>query len=279
MSLVRLIEPLWMPVLVAVAIYTIVGLASVWAALSSRHWFLRTAVIAAALSPTLVIEGYDVVLAFSVQAAVAILGIRLVVAWRANVERAGLADGGRWQFFRALKATLVKRLRCDQAAPDAKDTQPEGFSRGGRRLQFSMLDLMLAFVVVAAVVSVAVRVPLHIWAEWPVIGMAGLMLGGLTVASWAGPTSLTPRRRGCRKEPTSVKRLRVLAVLTLPLMYVVSFLVGFPFAVIWHQLINPTPLPSIVLPDPNGYDDLLRAGRLKPRRAQPDSRVGLRTVY
>jgi hypothetical protein len=258
-------------VLVAVAIYTAVGLASVWVARSTRHWFLRTAVVAAALSPALAVEGSDVVLAFSVQAAVAVLGIKLVVAWRAFVKRAGIDRTSRGHFARTFIAALAKRPWRAEAAPNADDTQPEKLPLGRRRFQFSMLDLMLAVVVVAAIASVVVRVPSYIWAAWRAIGMAGLMLGGFTVASWVGLTSFTTHRRRCRKEPTSVKRLRVLAVLTLTLLYVVSLLVGFPFAVTCHRLINPTPLPPIVLPEPNGYNDLIRAGRQLDNATIPDA--------
>ena len=69
------VQTLWVPSLVTAAIFTLVALVSIWAALSRRHWFTRAVVVAVVLSATLAIRGHDVALVFLMQSLTTVAGI------------------------------------------------------------------------------------------------------------------------------------------------------------------------------------------------------------
>jgi len=57
--------------------FTCVGLVALWAATSPRHWFIRTAVVLAALAPLLAVPAYEPFLALSLQACVIVAGVQI----------------------------------------------------------------------------------------------------------------------------------------------------------------------------------------------------------
>ncbi len=57
--------------------FTCVGLLAVWAATSPRHWFVRTFVFLAALSPLLLTPAYEPIVAFAIQGLVVACGVRI----------------------------------------------------------------------------------------------------------------------------------------------------------------------------------------------------------
>jgi hypothetical protein len=57
--------------------FTCVGLVALWAATAPRHWFLRTAVVLAVLSPLLAVPAYEPFLVFAIQACVIVAGVKL----------------------------------------------------------------------------------------------------------------------------------------------------------------------------------------------------------
>jgi len=59
--------------------FTCVGLVALWAATSPRHWFLRTAVVVALLSPLLFVPACEPFLAFMIQAGTVVVG---AIVWR-----------------------------------------------------------------------------------------------------------------------------------------------------------------------------------------------------
>jgi hypothetical protein len=67
-------QALWAPVLLTAILLLAVGLVSIWAALSRRHWFLRALAVAAVVAPTAAIPGHDIVLAFLLQSAFVVVG-------------------------------------------------------------------------------------------------------------------------------------------------------------------------------------------------------------
>ncbi len=239
------------PTLAAAGLFVAVGAATAWAACSRRHWFLRTAVVGAALAPALLVPGYDFVLIFFTQAA---------LAW--------------------LLLTLTKMWRNRAARRSGQETPIEAPSAQGTRLRFTLTDLLLMTAVISAVLAIAARVPTSIWAEWKGIGLLGFCFALYSMSSpdmaalVAGKERLgsmpAPRRRKRKRNKTAVIVAVVLYVLVLCL---VVFVFLCPGVAMYHAAIHPTPIPPIALPDPNGYDDLIRAGSQLAGAAVPDVRT------
>jgi hypothetical protein len=127
------------------------GLLALWAATSRRHWFLRTAVYLACLSPLLPVPAYEPFIALTLQGTVI----------------AGTVTLGRLRERRSLDAS------------DANDSQ--------RPWRFSLTTMLQATVLIAFAVAIVVRVPTlnrFAWQSTVAIGLCS----GLTFAAiyWAG---------------------------------------------------------------------------------------------
>ena len=222
--------------LAAFGLFVAVAAATAWAVCSRRHWFLRTVVVGAALSPALLIPGYDMVLIFFIQAAIAAFCWTCMKLWR---------------------------LRAVGWSMPEDDTRP---SPQLAWYQFTLADLLLATVVISAVLAVAVQVPKNVWAEWKWIGFFGL---GFAVFSLGFPDIvflLTGKERlgsmpaGKYHKKKRTKTRVILATVALLLSLCLGVFQLSPAVAVFHFAIHPRPLPPITLPDPNGYDDLIRAG-------------------
>jgi hypothetical protein len=171
--------------ILGLSVHSIVGLVAIWVGLGRAHWFVRLAVLGGVLCVGLPIAAYDLILLFALQAVVAMVPLWLIR------RRLGMGKAGE--------------------TADAEICRPRR-----RWLQFSLLDLLMATVVVAAIVAFAVRIPSGVligwlftpdivdltpidvnsgWfdfttmpaAEWIVLGVPGLALGLSTlVAAWFG---------------------------------------------------------------------------------------------
>src|SRR4051812_29100315 len=124
------------------------GIFGLWAAASTRHWFLRTAVVAGALLVLLLIPAYDVLIQFG--CVVLFLVVSLAI-WRK--ARSFLDDDG-------------------EDAPAASSRIPS----------LSLASLLLFVVVVAVVSSVAARVPDWPFHHWVDLVGTGLMAGAVGIA-------------------------------------------------------------------------------------------------
>lgn len=233
--------------LVTALLFFAVGTATAWAVCSGRHWFLRIGVVGAVLWSALLVPGYDAVLVFFVQAVTAAALLTLIKAWRIRAAR---RDAGEPK---------------DQPAP------------WRRRLRFTLTDLLLATVVISAILAVAVRVPMTIWSEWMVIGGFGVVFGIYTCAFVDHVFLFTGKSRlGTLPAPRVRKgreRRRPRAILAAAAWIGCAgfmFLVAFPAAAVYHIVIHPAPLPPISLPEPNGYDDVVREGARLMTVAVPD---------
>ena len=249
------VQTLWAPSLGTAAIFTLVGLVSVWAALSRRHWFTRAVVVAAVLSITLAICGHDAALVFLLQSLTAIAGISGLKAWRTRFPR----------------ARAPKNAEDEAASESTVPSQSEG--AGPKYPQFSLLDLMLMVLVVAAICALATHTPPHLRAEWPGIVFLGLSFGCLTIwlrREFAAVIFRRNRPEWLARQPLRGKlhlafRLFVSAIIPLGVMSLL-----FPLAYLLHRVDNHLPLPLVTLPDPNGYDDLERACKSLEGVAMPD---------
>ena len=238
--------------LVTAALFFAVGTATAWAVCSRWHWFLRIGVVGVVLWSALFVPGYDAVLVYFVQAVTAAVLLTVVKARRIRAAR---RDGGE------------------------QEDQPPSW-RG--RLRFTLTDLLLATVVISAVLAVAARVPMTIWSEWLVIGGFGVVFGAHFcmfvdhVFLFTGKSRLgtlpAPRWRKGRERG---RRRAILATVSWISCAGFMFLVAFPAAAVYHIVIHPTPIPPISLPEPNGYDDLVREGaRLMTGAVPEDDEAG-----
>jgi len=208
-----------------------VGLVSVWAAVSRRHWFFRAAVLIGVLSLTLLSPRYPYEYALT------------------HLFQAVCVAG----------AVSFLRRRTERPGPDKS---PVAGTVKSRR-QFSLGDVLLGVVVVAALLAFGTRVPTRVWHAW---------LGLVIFAGWFGVVTLfvyqfatdpcgdkVRRRRGkplLSGWPRKAVRISCLGLLA---MHAAIALIVAPSAAIYYGAINPRPLPEDRLPVPNGYDDLVRA--------------------
>jgi len=237
-------QALWFPVTITVIFVEMVGLVSIWAALSRRHWFLRAVGVAAVVAPTAAIPGHDVVLVFMLQSLFVIAGIRVCVALRIAVPKG------------AVGAEHKPRTETDNDGQSSSCSPQRGYP------QFSLLDVMLVVVVVSAVCAVLARAARHIWAEWPAILLFGAFFTVVTLGmlNTVGVLFFTRGPKWLIGKPIRGRKDVVLRIGSLIFVLLLMSMAFFPYAVLYHKTINPIPLPPVTIPDPNGYDDLLRTG-------------------
>ena len=233
---------------------SIAGLACVWATLGRPHWFWRLAVVGVVASLPLLIPAYELLIWFFSQAVVTIPPLLVVRRYK---DRRRLAEG---------------------IAPEENTTTAR------RWLQWSIRDQLLWCVLLSCIIAAAVQIPSRVWASWFSLVLLGLVFGVCTLAgTWAAfsrrrlwmrlaviclfPFSAliacwlgifkTYRERSLGK-PSRPWRTRLVRV-GLP---VYSILLLVPPAAVFCLLVQPVPVPVLPeLPDPNGYDDLVRAGK------------------
>lgn len=229
---------LFYPILAIAAAALAVGGATAWAACSRRHWFTRTAVVGAALSASLLIPGYDLVLILFTQAVVTILLLQYIKFWR-----------------------LWRATRSKKQDDDKGRAEPTGWPP---RFRFTLADLLLVTLVLAVVMAVGAQVPKDVWAEWMWIGALGFGVATPVLCLPGSLMILTGKRRLGSMPAAKQRKIgragRVILLVPLTLGPCWPFFIAFPAIAIFHVAIHPTPLPEITLPDPNGYDDLVRAG-------------------
>ena len=241
--------------LLILAAGSVFGLACVWAGLSRSHWFLRVAAIQMMISLPLAIPAYELVVWFFTQSVVTIPPLLLLRAIRA-------------------------RRRSSDGAAEAEDPRPVC-----RWPQWSVRDQLLSFVLVAGILAVAVRIPSEVWWYWSSLIQIGILFGISTLAgTWACLGTGRPWRRFalvclfplglpvacwlglfrvCRRQTRSAPGRPATRRLAGVVMATYSLLLLVPPAAVFCRLVYRVPIPpSPELPDPNGYDDLVRAGKM-----------------
>ncbi len=239
-----------------VVLASFVGLWCIWGGLGRRHWFVRMSVVLGWISLLLVIPAYELVFQFLVQAGVTIVALW---AWRA------------WRFSR-------------------RDTASDN---DGSIWPFSIRDLLLLTILVAWVSAMLARAPVEIWASWLPLAVEGSVAAVFTLAAawialgagrrwrrWIAffmvfPSALmvawlalARSARFTRPGATKTPRMALAARVGLVLM---SLLIGLPTAALYWRLARPLPIPEVHLPNPNGYDDLVRAGKMLENVGVPDA--------
>jgi hypothetical protein len=238
----------------AVLAMTFIGLWSIWAGFGRAHWFVRVSVLLGWISLVLVIPAYELLILFLVQAGVT---IAVLSAWRA------------WRSYRV--------------SAQGGDELPSGLPIRSR-WQFSVRDLLLLAVLVAWLSAMLARVPVQVWTEswyWLLTGFIG---GGLVPAgAWIAlsgrrwwlrllaacifvPSALVvawlmlARSAGLLRNRASRARWQLWA--SRASLTLVTLVIVLPVAAIYWRLATPLPIPQVTMPNPNGYDDLVQAGKM-----------------
>jgi hypothetical protein len=146
--------------LLLVTSFTCVGLVALWAATSPRHWFLRTVVVVAFLSPLLLVSACEPFLAFMVQAGIVVVG---AIVWR--------------------RATFS---RDRHVSPPLASSQ---YSGRESVIRYSLTTLLLlaalACVTVAIATRIATNLPPQNRAAWTTIVLDGTLCGcAVLIGAW-----------------------------------------------------------------------------------------------
>jgi hypothetical protein len=297
-----------------VATHSLVGLLAIWAGLGRPHWFLRVAVVGGILLLLLLIPAYEPLLLFSIQAAVVILPLMLVRALRVPAP-AARPDGGsrtraaarfqvQFSLSDLLLLTVVVAVIVAVIVNAPSDLHEfwdlvwhyvqgpfdrQVISGGSQRTPaqgwaaFFLSGLALGIsTLVAAWVGLGRR---RLWLRLVALSLvptAPVMAAWLALtraSGWlaSGRRESAPASPGTKASRMTARRLARLAAVVLSLSILV------PPVATFCLLVAPAPqAPQIALPNPNGYDDLLKAGKTlhpgdptSPRQALDMARAAL----
>ena len=269
--------------------YTVVGLLSLWAATSKRHWLLRWGVVLLAISPLLAIPACEAWIVLAFQACVIVLGVR-VWQWTVERRRRGSREAStdvpattrRFTFrfsIRSLLALTVLVAALTAIGVRVAAEMPvlnlppwlvllHGLSSGCSVLLAAWLLTVkrkwiswVAASLLCLVIAVAmVRYDLFFssvvdnsWA-WFVL-MPAIMIGSWILAAlWLGGTAIHQASGETIAQRLPQKRWKRIAGRTL-FCFVMVALAAFPGFVLC-KLLHPLPLPIVPVPNPNGFDDI-----------------------
>ncbi|HVT29914.1 MAG TPA: hypothetical protein VHE81_17990 [Lacipirellulaceae bacterium] len=271
--------------------FTSVGLLALWTATSSRHWFVRTAIVIACLSPLLIVPALEVFVAFVIECAIISAG---VVAYRRS------RPGRRISLAGSLLITALAAVAVSIAAllpalnVYAWTTVALNGAAGGtaallgawffvsRRKWIAALAAIIGCVVVGTALSQfdwfypsivnwtgwppepsTVRVfpsfgvakrPIVAWFVIPVIVAIAV---AFCCSYWHAmirqfKSNVSTGNPGWRK-----RRL----IRPIGFALIIALFAAMPLYVL-YALLNPDPIPKTKLPNPNGYEDWLAAGNL-----------------
>ncbi len=134
--------------------FTCVGLLSLWASTSPRHWFVRTALVLAALTPFLLVPAYEPIAAFALQSVVVAGGIAAY----------------RWR--------IGRRVPVPEHAGYITSVRAGG-------IRFSLSSLLLLMVLAAVVISIITKMPQLNFYAWSSVIIVGALCGLATfIAAW-----------------------------------------------------------------------------------------------
>jgi hypothetical protein len=286
------------------SIHTVTGLAAAWAGLGKSHWFWRVTAVGLVVGPWVAVEAWELVVMTFLQAVLAALSLRIVrglrTRSRAITTRATGSEvppgGTGWTF----SITDVLLAMVSLAGVFAVAAKIETV--------FALVqDLALIAALHAAVTLSAVLASLPwkrrwVWAIWisavcfaPVGGALALSQSwydmpsiswghffpfALTTSGLTAAWALAMRYRGSfASEETAVPevihepagdRVRI-GRYCLASLVIFSACVLAPAVILYCRAAFPPPIPATEMPNPNGYEDLVRAGSQLAHAAVPGS--------
>ncbi len=257
-----------------VSSHTCVGLLALWAATSTRHWFVRTAVYLGVLSLLLLIPAREPFAIFMLQGFVVVLGVQLASYWKVRTHFSSV----RWRL--SLTELLLFMTLVAVAVPIGVAVFSDEWLDWNNIWQFGLptgsVCLLSHWCYVCSEKSwkskVRVTIPcllllslLLAWLEPPLLSYILYIDGSFYVGLGPWSTGLWLAILGtiilsillllaCPVEP-GWKKCNVIAYCLLGLM-------GLPSGYCYYRLLTPLPIPQIELPSPNGYHDLTAAGKM-----------------
>jgi hypothetical protein len=289
----------------------IFGMIALWAASSKRHWFVRTAVVSAAVLASLLIPAFDVAISLGIQS---LLVVTSLAVWRKRRLRLGesqpakpapaLALRPRMSLATMLLLVVIVVVATAVAARSPRITARQWYDlsvgavmASGAYLscvwivcgRASWVVRVLAAPLVAFVLGLAMHgfkwaaSIVHTWFRgtrplsqyWQIVlndtwsgGLYWVTTVGLSIAVLCAWLYLL-RRAGwfdpfdepVSRPPATDRAWRHMALARCTAVLFLIIVSLFPLA-LFYRLIRPTPIPVVKLPEPNGFDDFVAAGRM-----------------
>jgi len=275
------------------------GLLALWAATSPRHWFLRTTLYFACLSPLLLVPAYEPLIALTLQAAVISGGVTFLrlLDRRANGAAAISESQGRWRFSLSTMMQLMSLLGIASAIaarlPTLNSFAWQSIVAIGLCSGLSLASAYWASTVngwkrIAALLA-ALAASIFLGAilggvDWFVLSALGG--GWVEEYSGIGITILSGDRDATAFIGEWMLILPISALASLVVVWLCQFLyspsnsdtrsrkrpvlasvcvtvtcavLAAPAVQMLIILLNPEPIPVVMLPSPNGHDELVAA--------------------
>jgi hypothetical protein len=289
----------WLTIEVVLAVllvtsFTCVGMLALWAATSPRHWFVRTAVFLAGLSPLLLVPAYEPFVAFVISGAVIACGVQAGNLWRANrrIQPNATNNPRSMEFRFSLSSLLLLTTLIAAMTPVVVNLPPLNMRAWG---SVAAIGASCGLIVFVAMLISSSR---HKLIAWSIGLLVCLAVGALMLlvdyfafslimqAGWPPILPLINRyddRIGTAQAAYSLMWPLVLAgvvFLSWAILLLVTtqfgrnkrtarcvpalaivMIAAFPLFVVW-QLLHPLSVPRVQLPSANGYDDLVAAGAI-----------------
>ena len=274
--------------------FALVGLLSLWAATSPRHWLVRTIVVLALLAALLLIPAYEPLLVFAIQAGVIVAGAKL---WQSRL-RPQIRFSMRTLLLLIMPLAAAGALIAAQVAAQGREAWTTiallGVASGcavllGAWMSSTRRPLITWPIAIFLCIGIGIIV---IWQDWFVISMlwtngwppnpaywealpgsreaAMWVRGAVWLGTFCGLTFVTCaagllaaasfRIAGAQRsspEPTTAPspRRTFVRVALATFAFVVA---AWPAYVFWH-LTHPDSLPSLAQIESNGLDDIIAA--------------------
>ena len=245
-----------------------VGLLALWAATSSRHWFLRTVVFLGMVSLLLLIPAHEPWVTFLLQGAMVVVGLQ-AYRWRTWLEDEP-EQGRRFSVATMLQLTTVFAVLITGGFRAYQDPWTDWTSVLAGGLSAGLITLVASWLVsgsmgwwkrVLVVILVSLLASLiTIWWEPPIVGWVDL--------------NVNPWGFGERVWQPLVWFLFTICLVVVFALFLVLHhkswrnLLGIlllilltPSAYVYYRLLTPTSIPEVVLPEPNGYFTLVDVGK------------------
>jgi hypothetical protein len=159
--------------LLIVTTYGAVGLLTIWVTYGRGHWFSRATVLLAMFAALFVMRAFDLAFVFAVQ----YLVVATPLAWRPKWGWDGKARS---------RATSYEPLDNGEPSDVLPASRAVSSTRARKWPVFTLLDMLLGVVVVAAVCTGVPRVPRYVVDSWAQLAVLGLSLGVVSLtAAWA----------------------------------------------------------------------------------------------
>ncbi len=265
--------------------YCAVGLLAVWAALGRSHWCVRFGLLGAALLPGVLAGAHELVVNLFLECVV-VVGVLTIDRWlRARAEKGTAASQ-----FSLLDLLLLTALVAVAVAAGAS-IPVRVWTDWGLSPPAMWNEMILPL-------SLLARFRLGL-ATLCLSKYAGIIVGGLAVAAVAvvfgkarpwmraigfcvffpcAPMAIWLMLLRCSgwlstPVPGPTQRSRLQAAVVRPLFVLASLAMSLPPLWMYYLLLTPPPIPEATLPNPNGYDTLVRVAEQVSAQTVPDKQT------